>query len=45
MKKKQILIRIDEDVHTDFKTKVAKNKTSIQEVLEKAIKEYLDKSK
>ena len=40
---KQIMVRIDEDTRTKLKLKVVKENTSIQEVLEKAVKEYLEK--
>ena len=40
---KQIMVRIDEDTRTKLKVKVVKENTSIQEVLEKAVKEYLEK--
>ena len=42
---KQIMVRIDEDTRTKLKVKVVKENTSIQEVLEKAVKEYLKKNK
>ena len=42
---KQIIIRITEDMHKKLKLKVIEDNTSVQEVLEKAIKEYLDKDK
>lgn len=40
---KQIMVRIDEDTRTKLKLKVVKENTSIQEVLEKAVKDYLEK--
>ena len=40
---KQIMVRIDEDTRTKLKVKVVKENTSIQEVLEKAVKDYLEK--
>lgn len=42
---KQIMVRIDEDTRTKLKVKVIKENTSIQEVLEKAIQEYLNDNK
>lgn len=42
---KKIIIRLPEDVHKEFKLKVIENNTSIQDVLEKAVKEYLKKNK
>ena len=42
---KQIMVRIDEDTRTKLKVKVIKENTSIQEVLEKAIQEYLNDDK
>ena len=42
---KKIIIRLPEDVHKEFKLKVIENNTSIQDVLEKAVKEYLKKKK
>ena len=42
---KQIMVRIDEDTRTKLKVKVVKENTSIQEVLEKAVKEYLKQNK
>lgn len=42
---KQIMVRIDEDTRTKLKLKVVKENTSIQEVLEKAIHEYLNSDK
>ena len=42
---KQIMVRIDEDTRTKLKVKVVKENTSIQEVLEKAIHEYLNSNK
>ena len=39
---KQIMVRVDEDTRTKLKLKVLKENTSIQEVLEKAIHEYLN---
>lgn len=40
---KQIMVRIDEDTRTKLKVKVVKENTSIQQVLEKAVKDYLEK--
>lgn len=42
---KKIIIRLPEDVHKEFKLKVIENNTSIQDILEKAVKEYLKKNK
>ena len=42
---KKVIIRLPEDVHKEFKLKVIENNTSIQEILEKAVKEYLKKNK
>ena len=42
---KKVIIRLLEDVHKEFKLKVIKNNTSIQDILEKAVKEYLKKNK
>ena len=42
---KQIMVRIDEDTRTKLKVKVVKENTSIQEVKEKAIHEYLNNDK
>ena len=42
---KQILVRVDEETRTKLKLKVVKENTSIQEVLEKAIHEYLNSNK
>ena len=42
---KQILVRVDEETRTKLKLKVVKENTSIQEVLEKAIHEYLNDDK
>ena len=42
---KQIMVRIDEDTRTKLEVKVVKENTSIQEVLEKAIHEYLNNDK
>lgn len=42
---KQIMVRIDEDTRTKLKVKVVKENTSIQEVLEQAIHEYLNNDK
>ena len=41
--KKQIPFRLDEETRTKLKVKVIKEGTSIQQVLEKAVKEYLEK--
>ena len=38
---KQIMVRVDENTRTKLKIKVLQENTSIQEVLEKAIHEYL----
>ena len=35
----------DEELHLEFKSKVAKNKTNMQEQIIKMIKEYLNESK
>lgn len=42
---KKVIIRLPEDVHKEFKLKVIENNTSIQDILEKAVKEYLKKNK
>ena len=42
---KQILVRVDEETRTKLKLKDVKENTSIQEVLEKAIHEYLNSDK
>ena len=42
---KQIMVRVDEDTRTKLKIKVLQENTSIQEVLEKAIHEYLNSDK
>ena len=42
---KKVVIRLPEDVHKEFKLKVIENNTSIQDILEKAVKEYLKKNK
>ena len=42
-KKKQIPFRLDEETRTKLKLKVIKEGTSIQQVLEKAVKDYLEK--
>lgn len=42
---KQIMVRVDEDTRTKLKIKVLQENTSIQEVLEKAIHEYLNNDK
>lgn len=42
---KQIIVRIDEDTRTKLRIKVLQENTSIQEVLEKAIHEYLNSDK
>ena len=39
---KQMRVRIDEDTRTKLRIKVLQENTSIQEVLEKAIHEYLN---
>ena len=39
---KQIMVRVDEDTRTKLRIKVLQENTSIQEVLEKAIHEYLN---
>ena len=39
---KQIIVRIDEDTRTKLRIKVLQENASIQEVLEKAIHEYLN---
>ena len=35
---KKVIIRLPEDVHKEFKLKVIENNTSIQDILEKAVK-------
>ena len=42
---KQIIVRIDEDTRTKLRIKVLQENTSIQEVLENAIHEYLNSDK
>nr|DAI37880.1 MAG TPA: antitoxin [Caudoviricetes sp.] len=42
---KQIMVRVDENTRTKLKIKVLQENTSIQEVLEKAIHEYLNSNK
>ena len=42
---KQIMVRADENTRTKLKIKVLQENTSIQEVLEKAIHEYLNSDK
>ena len=42
---KQIMVRVDENTRTKLKIKVLQENTSIQEVLEKAIHEYLNSDK
>ena len=42
---KQIMVRVDEDTRTKLRIKVLQENTSIQEVLEKAIHEYLNSDK
>lgn len=42
---KQIMVRVDENTRTKLKIKVLQENTSIQEVLEKAIREYLNSDK
>ena len=42
---KQIMVRIDEDTRTKLRIKVLQENTSIQEVLENAIHEYLNSDK
>ena len=42
---KKVIIRLPEDVHKEFKLKVIENNTSIKDILEKAVKEYLKKNK
>ena len=42
---KQIMVREDEDTRTKLRIKVLQENTSIQEVLEKAIHEYLNSDK
>ena len=42
---KQIMVRVDEDTITKLRIKVLQENTSIQEVLEKAIHEYLNSDK
>lgn len=42
---KQIMVRVDEDTRTKLRIKVLQENTSIQEVLEKAIHEYLNSNK
>lgn len=42
---KQIMVRVDEGTRTKLKIKVLQENTSIQEVLEKAIHEYLNSDK
>ena len=42
---KKVIIRLPEDVHKEFKLKVIENNTSIQDILEKAVKEYLKQNK
>ena len=41
--KKQIPFRLDEETRRKLKLKVIKEGTSIQQVLEKAVKDYLEK--
>lgn len=41
--KKQIPFRLDEETRKKLKLKVIKEGTSIQQVLEKAVKDYLEK--
>ena len=41
--KKQIPFRLDEETRTKLKLKVIKEGTSIQKILEKAVKDYLEK--
>jgi predicted HicB family RNase H-like nuclease len=40
--KKIVSIRLPEDLHYELKIKTTKEKISIQELIEKFIKEYLD---
>ena len=42
---KQIMVRVDENTRNKLKIKVLQENTSIQEVLEKAIHEYLNSDK
>lgn len=42
---KQIMVRVDKNTRTKLKIKVLQENTSIQEVLEKAIHEYLNSDK
>ncbi len=42
---KQIMVRVDENTRTKLRIKVLQENTSIQEVLEKAIHEYLNSDK
>ena len=42
---KEIMVWVDEDTRTKLKIKVLQENTSIQEVLEKAIHEYLNSDK
>ena len=43
MKKKYFIVRINEDLQAQFKSKVALEKTNMAEVLERLIKQYLAK--
>lgn len=43
--KKQIPFRLDEETRTKLKLKVIKEGTSIQQVLEKAVEDYLKADK
>ena len=42
MSKKYFHIRIDEDLHSEFKGKAGREKTNMAEVLERLIKQYLE---
>jgi len=42
---KQIVVRLSEEDHLKFKLKVIQEKTSIQELLENFIKDYIKDSK
>jgi len=41
MKIKAVLVRLSEETHQQFKMKTVEQKTTIQEVLEKFINEYI----
>ncbi|MGL5717338.1 MAG: hypothetical protein ACRCX2_30275 [Paraclostridium sp.] len=41
MNKKSVIIRLEEDKHSNLKMMLAKNKESMQSVLEKCIDQYI----